>query len=177
MTDKKIRDIVDELYILDKWFSVVSVAKRIRRVIVLHQSKDDQGNKVEGTENFITEDYSYAFPTTWIFTYIPRWIKFFNSFDAPVLPKVKKYQYVFNNEAYLHKLKYWQFYKIDQLKDLYKKFRKWQKDRKLSFEYDLAYKEVWLDNARTVNRKMKLHEYARYLLDKVDAKSEPANVV
>lgn len=168
LIDKKIRDIVDELYILDKWFSVLSVAKRIRRVIVLHQSKDEQGNKVEGTENFITEDYSYAFPTTWMFTYIPRWIKFFNSFDAPALPKIKKIQYVFHNEAYLHKLKYWQFYKIDQFKDLYKKIKKWQKDRKLSFSYNLAYIEVWLNQAATVNRKLKLIEFARLILERFD---------
>lgn len=134
----------------------------------MHQSKDEQGNKVEGTENFITEDYSYAFPTTWIFTFIPRWIKFFNSFEAPELPKIKKNKFVFHNEAYLHKLKYWQYYKVDQFKDLYKKIKKRQKDRKLSFVYDLEEKQTWLNQAATVNRKMKLIELAKLTLERFD---------
>lgn len=168
LTDKKIRDIVDELYILDKWFNIISVAKRIRRVIVLHQSKDEQGNKVEGSESFISEDYSYAFPTTWQFTYIPRWIKFFNSFEAPKLPKTHRKKYVFYNEAYLHKLKYWQFYKVDQIKDLYFKFKKWQKERKLSFNYEIEYKDTWLEFASTVNRKMNLLDFAKYTLERFE---------
>lgn len=166
--DKKIRDIVDELYILDKWFNIISVAKRIRRVIVLHQSKDEQGNKVEGTENFISEDYSYAFPSTWQFTYIPRWIKFFNSFEAPKLPKTHRRKYVFFNEAYLHKLKYWRFYKIDQIKDLYKKFQRWRKERKLSFIFEMNRIETWLDQAKTVNRKLTVIDYLKVIIERFE---------
>lgn len=134
--DKKIRDICDELYILDKWFNVISVAKKINRSIVLHQALDEDGNKENGTENFISEDFKFSSPFSWQFTFIPRWVKFFNSFEAPYLPPIKKIHYSFYNEAYLHKLKNYIYYKKDQVQDMYIRFKKWKKRRELSFIID-----------------------------------------
>ena len=70
--DKKIRDIVDEIYIIKKIFNVFSIAKKIDRSIVLHNSKnpDEKGNATSNNENFLSEDYKYSSIFQWEFTFI-----------------------------------------------------------------------------------------------------------
>lgn len=115
--DAKIRGLVDSIFILVKVANVFSIAKRVKRTIVLHSSsKDDDG--VRQSEGFVSENYSYDLPTTWKIAFIPRWVQFFNSFEAPVLPKKEHSKYQFINESRMYKLTHYSTYKKEQIKEI-----------------------------------------------------------
>lgn len=121
--DKKLRELVDSIYILVKVLNVFTIAKRIKRTIVLHSSsKDDSGERQ--SEGFVSENFSYDLPTTWKVCFIPRWIRFFNSFEAPELPKKEYHKFIFNNEPYMYRLTHYKTYKIEQLNGLRSEIQK-----------------------------------------------------
>lgn len=130
--DKKLRDLCDQMYLLVNIGGFLSIAKKIKKVPTLHQPQKDESGSAT-TEGFITEDYSFYSIFSWIFTFIPRYIKFFNSFELEEGIKVKRRKYKFNNESYLYKLTHYGFYKKDQLKDIYIKFKKYMHTIKFSF--------------------------------------------
>ena len=114
--DKKLRDLTDEMYLIVNYMGIFSVAKKIHKQIAIHNSSDNNDG-----ESFLTETYSFGFPWEWKVTYIPRWIKFFNSFECEQFNRVQLERYRFLEEAQLYKLQSWQFYKVFQLKQLVKR--------------------------------------------------------
>lgn len=90
--DKKIRDQADFLFMVTNFMNCISVARKInRRLCIVHADTGGTG------ESHIADDLDF---TPWftipfggaIFTFIPRWVKYFNSFDAPELP-IKEFIY------------------------------------------------------------------------------------
>lgn len=87
--DKKIRDLTDHLYIIHNFFNCFSVARRVTKSLtVVHADRSAQG------ESKIVDDYNIdplwqCFFGSVILTYIPRWAKYFNSFNPPDLPSVE----------------------------------------------------------------------------------------
>lgn len=84
--DKKIRDLTDHLYVVSNFFNCFSIARRVtKKLVVVHADKSAQG------ESKIVDDYNIdslllaPFGSVKI-TYIPKWAKYFNSFDPPDLP-------------------------------------------------------------------------------------------
>ena len=84
--DKKIRDLTDNMYLVRNWFNCFSVARKInRRITIVHADNGGTG------ESHLADDMDF---THWltipfggaIFTWIPAWSKYFNSFAAPELP-------------------------------------------------------------------------------------------
>lgn len=130
--DAKVRGLVDSIFILVKVANVFTIAKRVKRTLVLHQStKDDDGVRV--AEGFVSENYSYDLPSTWKICFIPRWIKFFNSFEAPQLPKKEHYKFLFINEAYMYRLTHYKTYKLIQMQELWQHIQKLYRIEKGSF--------------------------------------------
>lgn len=85
--DKKIRDLTDHLYIVQNYFNCFSIARRVTKFLtVVHASKSAQG------ESKIVDDYKIdslllaPFGTVKI-TYIPKYAKYFKSFNPPELPQ------------------------------------------------------------------------------------------
>lgn len=135
--DKKIRDLCDDMYLLQNVFGFLSIARKIRKIPTLHQpQKDDSGSAT--SEGFITEDYSFDFITSWIFTFIPRYIKFFNSFEIEKGIPVSRSKFKFANESYLYKLTHYPYYKLDQVLDIKTKIQNQRKINKFAFiiKYD-----------------------------------------
>lgn len=122
--DAKVRGLVDSIYILIKILNVFTIAKKVKRTIVLHGSTKDEDSGQRTSEGFISENFSYDLPSTWKVCFIPRWIKFFNSFEAPELPSKEFYKFQFVNEPYMYGLTHYKGYKIDQIKQLYHWLRK-----------------------------------------------------
>ncbi len=92
--DKTLRDLTDAMYLMRSYFSVYSVARRINRKITIVSASSAGG----GGESRITDDL--AFDSLLLFwagsiklTWIPRYAKYFNSFDPPALPDVGKFTY------------------------------------------------------------------------------------
>lgn len=85
--DKKIRDLTDHLYIVQNYFNCFSIARRVTKFLtVVHASKSAQG------ESKIVDDYKidslwFALFGTVKITYIPKYAKYFKSFNPPELPE------------------------------------------------------------------------------------------
>lgn len=85
--DKKIRDLTDHLYIVQNFCNFLSIARRVTKTLtVVHADKSAQG------ESKIVDDYNIdslllaPFGSIRV-TYIPKYVKYFKSFDPPQLPQ------------------------------------------------------------------------------------------
>lgn len=91
--DKKLRDLTDNMYMITNFMNCFSVARRITKVITI-----SHGDKNSTGESKLIDDYRFD-PLIFFFigsvklTYIPRYVKYFDSFDAPQLP-VKEFEYI-----------------------------------------------------------------------------------
>lgn len=130
--DKRLRDLVDEMYLCVKFLSVYSIAKRIKKVPTLHKPLQLENGKSAG-EGFISEDFKYYPPTMWKYTFIPRWAQFFNSFDDTPLPLIRSSLWEYKNFSELYKLKRWQYYKKKSIITMYEKAKKWLHSYRYSF--------------------------------------------
>ena len=130
--DKKIRDLCDQMYLASNLFGFISVARKIKKVPTLHQPSEDKDGS-RSNEGFITENFTFYPPTEWIWTYIPRYLKFFNSFEVEPMKKAYRIRYRFINEPYLYKLTHYSFYKRDQISDLINNIKKNHHQNKFSF--------------------------------------------
>ena len=88
--DKKIRDLTDEMYLIEKKLRVFSYAKRINKRTVLNASTAESPSKLD-------EDLEFdSFLLFWCgsrkFTYIPKYSKYFDSFVCAPL-KVKNFPF------------------------------------------------------------------------------------
>lgn len=100
--DKKLRDLTDEMYLIVNYMRIFSVAKRINKKITI-QKADDPDKSSSDQASFLTESYSFDLPFFWKITYIPRYIKYFNSFESDVLPLVESSKYVYMDSPELYK--------------------------------------------------------------------------
>lgn len=111
MLDKKLRLLTDDIYVCVNYFNIFSVAKKVHRGTGLAQDQDGTGA--------IAETYTWELPFYWKFTFIPRWIHFFDSFriDCKVSAPLSKYQFL--NEEEIRKFMSWKYYKLNQIKWLW----------------------------------------------------------
>lgn len=89
--DKKLRDLTDSMYLIRSHFNFLSVARRINKCITIVHSDSGTG------ESHLADDMQFdSLLFFWCgsiqITYIPRWIKYFDSFDIPELPE-KEFSY------------------------------------------------------------------------------------
>lgn len=93
--DKKLRDLTDSMYLQRNCLRVFTLGKKIRKFISINNSSDD-GGKLD--EYFEFEPGWLFFTGTRTFTFIPRWAKYFNSFEAPELQHIEYEQTVYKRE-------------------------------------------------------------------------------
>lgn len=93
--DKAIRDLCDEIYLVKKWFKILSVCKRVRRSLVVTKATD-YGGSTFADQYEITK---LPFGRNRIFTLLPLYWNKFDSFAAPDLPDQSKFvKYIGHNE-------------------------------------------------------------------------------
>lgn len=102
------------MYLLTNYMGIFSVAKKINKHIAIHNASENNDG-----ESFLTETYSFDFPWNWKLTYIPRYIKFFNSFECERFPAAGRSRWIFLNEAELYKLQRYRYYILDHLHTYY----------------------------------------------------------
>lgn len=84
--DKKIRDLTDYCYLVTNWFNCVSVARKItRRITIVHADSGGTGESHLADDMDFTPWFTIPFGGA-IFTWIPAWTKYFNSFEVQELP-------------------------------------------------------------------------------------------
>ncbi|MCL1807598.1 MAG: ATP-binding protein [Oscillospiraceae bacterium] len=81
--DLKLRKLVDKLYIIENRFRVFCYAKRISTKIVLNKSTAEASSKIDEDMNIDT--FLFFWAGTRQLTFIPKYIKYFNSYEAPKL--------------------------------------------------------------------------------------------
>ena len=83
--DKKIRDLADEMYLVNKRFRVFSYAKKILRKTVLVESKYSKDGDSKISEDLEFDSLLFFWAGSRKFTFIPKYIKYFDSFKVPEL--------------------------------------------------------------------------------------------
>lgn len=85
--DIKIRKLTDYMYLMENKMNVFSVAKRIRRTIDIVQATGDSNSESRIVDNleFVPAWMMLFGVQSRIFTYIPKWVNKFNSFDVAEL--------------------------------------------------------------------------------------------
>lgn len=78
--DKKIRDLTDEMYLVEKKFRVFSYSKRILKRIVLTKSTSDASSKID--EDLVFDSFLLFWAGSRKFTFIPKYAGMFDSFVA-----------------------------------------------------------------------------------------------
>lgn len=111
MLDKKVRLLTDDVYVVVNYLNIFSIAKKVHRGTGLSQDQDGTGA--------IAETYTWELPFYWRYTFIPRWIHFFDSFAIDPKPPVPLVKHKFENEEVCEKYKSWKFYKSQQIKFLW----------------------------------------------------------
>ena len=108
--DLKLRNLTDEMYLLKNFCRVWSIARKINKNITIQKGKDGQPSTL--ADNY---DFAPVFSHNWIqFTWIPRWVEFFKSYDPKRLddihyqeiPMTELQRDIVNNRKfYVHKFK------------------------------------------------------------------------
>jgi hypothetical protein len=97
--DKKLRDLTDDMYLVEIKMRIFSYARRILKRPTLKEAMGD-------SESRLVEELKFqSFFLFWCgsrrFTFIPKYAKYFDSFEVPPLPE-KEYEYI---DANFEKLK------------------------------------------------------------------------
>lgn len=79
--DKKIRDCVDGLFLQSNISNVIGITRPIRKTVTLTQPSGD-------SEARVAEGLRFAPIWRWEFTWLPRYHKYFDSFNAPPRPPI-----------------------------------------------------------------------------------------
>lgn len=82
--DIKLRNLTDHMYLTRTFFNCISVARRVqRKIVVVHPSGDSEARIADDLE--IVPIILFWMQSAFI-TWVPRWVKYFDSFDVPSLP-------------------------------------------------------------------------------------------
>lgn len=96
--DKKIRDLCDEIWIMRCIAGVLVVKRRVKKIIDVSNNTVNQSGSDSGTINLggdIVEKYKYVgLPR---FTFVPRYVEFFKSYNPPALPEMRHELRVYND--------------------------------------------------------------------------------
>lgn len=80
--DKKLRDLTDGMYLCQNLATVFTLVRPISKKITLTEATADG-------ESRIAENLRFQFLTSWKINYIPKYVKYFQSFIAPELPSIE----------------------------------------------------------------------------------------
>lgn len=86
--DLKLRNLTDEMYLCTCHMGFLSIARKIKRSIMLVQPSGESESRIADSLEFVPLWHSLFGAKSAIFTYIPNWVKLFDSFETPSLPVV-----------------------------------------------------------------------------------------
>lgn len=86
--DLKLRNLTDEMYLCTCHMGFISIARKIKRSIVLVQPTGESESRIADKLEFVPLWMSLFGAKSAVITYIPNWVRFYDSFETPVLPLV-----------------------------------------------------------------------------------------
>lgn len=84
--DIKLRTLTDVMYLVTSPIPILSIARRIKRTIVLVQPGPDTEGRIADSLQFVPVILSLFGYRSILFTWIPRWSRYFDSFSQPDKP-------------------------------------------------------------------------------------------
>lgn len=84
--DVKLRNLTDYMYLVQNHLGVLSIAKKIKRGIVIVNPDGQNEARIADSLEFEPFFLSIFGLRSWIWTWIPAWTKYFNSFELPEKP-------------------------------------------------------------------------------------------
>ena len=93
--DKKLRDLTDSMYLVKNNFRVFSYSKKINRIIALVEANAQGTSRID--ENLKFDWFIFAPFGARRFTFIPKYVKYFNSYEAPELEH-KDFEFYYGDE-------------------------------------------------------------------------------
>lgn len=91
--DKKLRDLTDNMYLITNFMNCFSIARRITKTITITHGDRNTAGESKLIDDMRFDPLIFFFIGSVKFTYIPKYVKYFDSFDARALP-VKEYEYI-----------------------------------------------------------------------------------
>ncbi len=91
--DKKIRDLADDMFLLQKKFRVFSYGKRILKILDIVEANGDHNSESRIVDQLKFDSILFFWAGSRTLTFIPHWTKYFDSFSAPPL-KEKEFEIV-----------------------------------------------------------------------------------
>lgn len=91
--DKKIRDLADDMFLLQKKFRVFSYGKRILKILDIVEANGDHNSESRIVDQLKFDSILFFWAGSRTLTFIPHWTKYFDSFSAPPL-KQKEFEIV-----------------------------------------------------------------------------------
>lgn len=103
--DLKLRNLTDEMYLLQNFARVFSIARRIDKRITISHGTEGQPSSLVDDYNFAPIFTSGALQITWI----PRWVCFFRSYDPKPLPYIsgERFNFTEENIKYVDNFNFW----------------------------------------------------------------------
>lgn len=92
--DIKLRTLTDAMYLVTAPFPFLSVIRKIKRRIVLVQPVADMEGRIADSLEFVPWIANLFGAKALQFTYIPNWVKYFDSYEVPPLPEYKYNPYI-----------------------------------------------------------------------------------
>lgn len=85
--DKKLRDLTDEMYLVENKLRVFSYAKRVLRRMCIIEASGESASRID--ENLEFDSLFWFWCGSRKLSYIPKWGQYYNSFDTPELPELE----------------------------------------------------------------------------------------
>lgn len=84
--DKKIRDVTDYMYLAYNFLNCFTISRRVKKTITISHADRNTTGESKIVDDYILEPWIFFFLGTVKVTYIPKYVRFFNSFETPLLP-------------------------------------------------------------------------------------------
>lgn len=84
--DLKLRNLTDAMYLCECKMNVISFARRIKRSITIVSPSGESESRIADNLEFVSPLWQIFGVQAFIFTWIPKYIPYFKSFDPPKLP-------------------------------------------------------------------------------------------
>lgn len=84
--DVKLRNLTDSMYLCKCFFGFMSIARKIKRDIVIVSPQGDSEARIADSLEFEPFLFSLFGAKSVIFTFIPNWVKYFKSYNPKPLP-------------------------------------------------------------------------------------------
>lgn len=84
--DVKLRNLTDSMYLCKCFFGFMSIARKIKRDIVIVSPQGDSEARIADSLEFEPFLFSLFGAKSVIFTFIPNWVKYFKSYNPKSLP-------------------------------------------------------------------------------------------